>query len=87
MPLNVSIAINGSPISHFHIGRLAGNTSPDSKNVYAVVESDRPDDSQVTNEEWLAAPKFDHFYGDGAEKCVALALEAYLKFAEDHADG
>lgn len=82
MPLNVSIALNGRPITHFHIGRLSGDTSADSINTYAVLSSNQPDDLQISNADWLAAPRFEHIYGDGAERCVQLALQAYLNSDE-----
>lgn len=78
MPLNVTIAINGRPINHLHVGRLSGGTRPDDMNTYAVVSSDRADASEIKYAEWIEAPKFEHRYGDGAESCVQRALQAYL---------
>ena len=83
MPLNVTIAINGWPINHLHVGRLAGGTRPDDMNTYAVVSSDRADTSEIDYTDWLEAPKFEHRYGDGAEACVQKALQAYLADGND----
>lgn len=78
MPLNVTVSLNGTPLNNFHIGRLKGGTEPDDVNLYAVVASDRPDDSRIKYADWLNAPQFEHRYGDGFEVCVQKALQAYL---------
>lgn len=72
MPLHVDIRINDRLLTQIHIGRLAGGSEPDSINTYAAVEGEEP----KSNEEWLAAVRFEHRYGDGAEVCVRKALMA-----------
>lgn len=86
MPLDVTIAINGRPIHELHIGRLEGGVTDDSVNTYAVVEVTPPrigaTADRVSNRNWDEAPKFEHRYGDGAERCVELALETLRKKSE-----
>ena len=69
-PLNVTIDINGVRIERLKIGRVAGTADADSLNVYTVFD-----------ENGKALTMFTHLYGEGARRCVELALAA-LRVAE-----
>ena len=74
MPIHVDIKINETLINTLHIGRFSGEgTKPDDVNVYLVVEGNKP-----TNlDDWVMNGKeYRHRYGDGAEVCLAKALNA-----------
>lgn len=72
MPLHVDIRINDTLIEQIHIGRWKGGTRPDDVNTYLAVRGERP----TSEEAWLTGVSYTHRYGDGAEKCVSLALAA-----------
>jgi hypothetical protein len=77
MPLHVDIRVNDHLINTLHIGRLSGDTSPDSINSYKVVEGEMPD----RLDKWLVGTDFEHRYGDGAEVCVMKAIQAITEGA------
>jgi hypothetical protein len=73
MPLHVNIKINDRSINAIHIGRVSGNTDPDSINHYLAVAGEEP----LFKGDWVErGTHFTHRYGDGAEICVAKGLEA-----------
>ena len=73
MPLHVTIKINDRTINTVHIGRVSGDTNPDSINQYLIVSGEQP----MFNEEWVQdGVPFEHRYGDGAEVCVMKGLQA-----------
>lgn len=73
MPIHVDIKVNDLLINQVHIGRVEGDTDPDSVNSYLVVDGDRP----RSHSDWHAVGiPFKHRYGDGAEVCVQKAMEA-----------
>lgn len=65
MPIHIPIYINDKLIKTYHIGRVSGDTNPESINTYLVVQDD---------ELWGVGKKFTHKYGDGVEVCIAKAL-------------
>ena len=42
MPIHVPIYVNDKLIKTYHIGRVSGDTNPDSINAYLIVEDDFP---------------------------------------------
>ena len=72
MPLHAEIYINSTYIEGLHIGRIKGNTKPDTINTYLVVNGPLP----RTEEDWAKGVNFTHRYGDGALTCVRKAIEA-----------
>lgn len=74
MPIHVKIDINGHPVSELHIGRIEGDTNPDSINKYRAVSGTRP----LTVEDWYSngGVEFEHRYGDMVDVCVMKALQA-----------
>lgn len=72
MPLHIDIKINETLINTVHIGRVSGDTRPDTINNYVIVEGERP----TTMDQWFEGADFEHRYGDGAELCVARGLLA-----------
>lgn len=75
MPIHVDIKINDTMISQIHIARFLGGTYPNDINTYLVVRGERPTDYT----DWVDGGKeFTHRYGDGAEVCVAKAIEALV---------
>jgi hypothetical protein len=74
MPLHVDIRINDTLINQIHIARIKGGTKANDVNEYVVVDGPKP----ARYEDWLIdGVPFTHRYGDGAEVCVARALEAW----------
>jgi len=86
MPIQVYIEVNGRNVETVHIGRVKGEATRDSVNVYSAVvkygfvgtlNSGRKYTADTpSNQEWDAGVKFEHRYGDGIEVCVQKALEA-----------
>lgn len=72
MPLHIDIKINDILINTVHIGRVSGDTNPDSINKYLIVDGETPQ----TADQWFEGEGFEHRYGDGAELCVARGLLA-----------
>lgn len=76
MPIHVTIKINDHLLHEVHIGRIAGDTNPNSKNVYVAVIGEEP----LRLENWKErGVLFNHRYGDGADVCVRKALKALEK--------
>lgn len=74
MPIHVDIRINDTLINQIHIARIKGGTKANDINEYLVVDGPKPE----RHEDWLIdGVPFKHRYGDGAEVCVARALEAW----------
>lgn len=69
MPIHVPIYVNDKLIKTYHIGRVSGDTNPDSINAYLIVEDDFP---------WETGKMFNHRYGDGIETCITLGLSAMM---------
>ena len=69
MPIHVPIYVNDKLIKTYHIGRLEGDTNPDSTNTYLIVEDDQL---------WRVGKKFTHRYGDSIETCITLGLSAMM---------
>lgn len=69
MSVSVEFGVNGDYVTSFRITRIKGRSTPNSVNVYKVVQQN-----------WREAPKFpitfEHRYGDGIELCVERALAA-----------
>jgi hypothetical protein len=72
MPLHVEIKVNETLIDNYHIGRMSGDTRPDTINEYVIVEGETP----TTMDQWFEGAGFTHRYGDGAAVCVAKGLLA-----------
>lgn len=73
MPLHVDIRVNSKLINTIHIGRIEGDMQEDSVNTYLAVEGEEP----LRLKDWEERGyEFQHRYGDGAEVCVAKALNA-----------
>ena len=73
MPVQVEMRINGHLIETLHIGRLKGDTRPNSINTYAAVirnPGEQPD--------WFAEDvvNLEHRYGDMLEELVRKSLNA-----------
>lgn len=69
MPIHIPIYVNDRLIKTYHIGRLEGDTDPDSVNTYLIVEDDQL---------WRVGKKFTHRYGDSIETCITLGLSAMI---------
>ena len=69
MPIHIPIYVNDKLIKTYHIGRLEGDTNPDSINTYLIVEDDQL---------WRVGKKFTHRYGDSIETCITLGLSAMM---------
>jgi hypothetical protein len=69
MPIHVPIYVNDKLIKTYHIGRISGDTNPDSINAYLIVEDDQL---------WHVGKKFTHRYGDSIETCITLGLSAMM---------
>ena len=69
MPIHVPIYVNDKLIKTYHIGRLEGDTNPDSINTYLIIEDDQL---------WRVGKKFTHRYGDSIETCITLGLSAMM---------
>jgi hypothetical protein len=66
VPLNVSIAINGRPITQITIGRMEELKGKDRFHEYLIRVEGEPEHYAT----------FMHNYADGAEECVRRGLEA-----------
>ena len=69
MPIHIPIYVNDRLIKTYHIGRLEGDTDPDSVNTYIIVEDDQL---------WQVGKKFTHRYGDGIDTCICRGLDVIL---------
>ena len=69
MPIHVPIYVNDKLIKTYHIGRLNGDTDPDSINDYLIIEDDQL---------WNVGKPFTHRYGDSIETCITLGLSAMM---------
>ena len=69
MPIHVPIYVNDKLITTYHIGRLEGDTNPDSINKYLIIQDDQL---------WQVGKKFTHRYGDSIETCVTKGLSAMM---------
>jgi hypothetical protein len=69
MPIHVPIYVNDKLIKTYHIGRISGDTNPDSINAYLIVEDDFP---------WETGRMFNHRYGDSIETCITMGLSAMM---------
>lgn len=79
MPVQVEMRINGHLIETLHIGRIKGNTKPNSVNTYAAVmrkPGEQPD--------WFAEDVtiLEHRYGDMLQELVRKSLNA-IKESEE----
>jgi hypothetical protein len=73
MPIHVDIRVNDTLINQIHIGRVRGGTDDNDINDYLVIDGDKP----TRLEDWhIDGIPFTHRYGDGAEICVAKAIDA-----------
>ena len=70
MPIHVPIYVNDKLIKTYHIGRLEGDTNPDSINTYLIVEDDQL---------WRVGKKFTHRYGDSIETCISKGIYAMIE--------
>lgn len=75
MPIHVSIAINDEVLETVHIGRIEGDTRPESVNVYLAVTGEKPRSVEDWKERGEA---FLHRYGEGAYACVMRALDVLI---------
>lgn len=75
MPIHVTIAINDDVLETVHIGRIEGDTRPESVNVYLAVAGKKPSSVQDWKERGEA---FLHRYGEGAYACVMRALDVLI---------
>jgi len=66
MPIHIPIYINDKLIKTYHIGRIAGDTNPDSINKYLIVHD---------HELCSVGREFEHRYGDGVEACVIKGIQ------------
>ncbi len=89
MPIQVYVEVNGQPVETLHIGRVRGDTDPDTVNTYSAVVKTSPPLTRIdgsrytvdypTNREWDNGTMFEHRYGDGINACVAKAFNALDK--------
>jgi hypothetical protein len=70
MPIHIPIYVNDRLIKTYHIGRVAGDTDPDSINDYLIIEDDQL---------WRVGKKFTHRYGDGIDTCVIKGINAMME--------
>lgn len=69
MPIHIPIYVNDKLIKTYHIGRVSGDTNPDSINTYLITEEGFP---------WETGQMFNHRYGDSIETCIAKGLSAMI---------
>ena len=69
MPIHIPIYVNDKLIKTYHIGRLEGDTNPDSINTYLIIEDDQL---------WRVGKKFTHRYGDSIETCINKGIDAIM---------
>ena len=69
MPIHVPIYVNQTLIKTYTIGRVSGDTNPDSINTYLITEEGFP---------WETGQMFTHRYGDSIETCITLGLSAMM---------
>lgn len=69
MPIHIPIYVNDRLIKTYHIGRLEGDTNPDSINKYLIVEDDQL---------WQVGKEFTHRYGDSIDSCVIKGIDAMM---------
>jgi hypothetical protein len=69
MPIHVPIYVNQTLIKTYTIGRVSGDTNPDSINTYLITEEGFP---------WETGQMFNHRYGDSIETCVTKGLSAMI---------
>ena len=70
MPIHIPIYVNDKLIKTYHIGRVEGDTEPDSINKYLIIEDDQL---------WHAGKEFTHRYGDSIEVCITKGFQAIEK--------
>ena len=70
MPIHIPIYVNDRLVKTYHIGRVKGDTNPDSINDYLIVEDDQL---------WRVGKKFTHRYGDGIDTCVIKGINAMME--------
>ena len=73
MPVQVEMRINGHLIDVLHIGRIKGNTKPDSINTYIAVVR-KPGEQPDWFEE--GSVEVEHRYGDMLQELVRKSLNA-----------
>lgn len=73
MPVQVEMRINGHLIETLHIGRIEGDTNPDSVNKYVAVMRE-----PYKEPDWLADDTVlvEHRYGDMLQELVRKSLNA-----------
>jgi len=67
MPIHLPIYINERLVKEYKIGRLIGDTNPESVNTYVIA---------AENQSWDEGIHFTHKYGDGLEVCIQKAMSA-----------
>jgi len=70
MPIHVPIYVNDKLIKTYHIGRVSGDTNPESINTYLIIENDFP---------WEEGKMFNHRYGDSIETCISKGIHAMIE--------
>jgi len=70
MPIHIPIYVNDKLIKTYHIGRVSGDTNPESINTYLIVEDDFP---------WESGQMFNHRYGDSIDVCITKGFQAIEK--------
>jgi hypothetical protein len=80
MPVNIDVYINNSPIKQYRIGRAEGDTDPDSKNTYRILEFAAGD---TETQKWADGVEFQHRYGDGVDVCISKGLAALIAAKAD----
>lgn len=73
MPVQVEMRINGHLIETLHIGRMKGNTKPNSINTYAAVVRKPGEQPDWFNEDVTI---LEHRYGDMLQELVRKSLNA-----------
>jgi hypothetical protein len=70
MPIHIPIYVNDKIIKTYHIGRVSGDTNPESINTYLIIEDDFP---------WEEGKMFTHRYGDSIDACVIKGINAIME--------
>jgi hypothetical protein len=80
VPLHLDIRINDRLLHQVHIGRVAGDTAPDSVNSYRAVVTAPGEEPDYWSPNSV---DFTHRYGDGANACAREAFIALCAASQD----
>jgi hypothetical protein len=78
MPIHIDVYVNAKSVKSYHIGRLEGDSDPESVNTYVVTET-----QDGGSPRWDLGTKFEHRFGDGIDICIAKGMQAFIAPIDD----